>query len=164
MGIVAFWIQGYTTLIPNPHVNNNLVRNILDKNWEYVGYDLSFRKFKTQVNVYLKNRRHALKLLIESGVGRLDDCGIDHWENIKCFITLKAKQNEVTKNCAMHAFVTTPSHFSHGGKVGATYRLVRSILHISNMFFQILDCWLIFMHFCNGSMTSLHWVICFLGL
>jgi hypothetical protein len=42
-----------------------------------VSYDLSYREFKAQVNVYLKNKRHVPKLLIEVGESRLDDCLIE---------------------------------------------------------------------------------------
>ncbi len=34
-----------------PHMSMNSVNNRLDENWEYVGYDLSYREFKAQVNV-----------------------------------------------------------------------------------------------------------------
>jgi hypothetical protein len=37
-----------------PHVLINLVKNILNENWEYIGYDLSYREFKAQVNIYVK--------------------------------------------------------------------------------------------------------------
>jgi hypothetical protein len=39
-----------------PHILMNLVKNRLEDNWEYVGYDLSSYEFKAQVNVYLKNK------------------------------------------------------------------------------------------------------------
>jgi hypothetical protein len=49
-----------------PRVLMNSMKNKLEDNWEYVKYDLSFHEFKAQVNVYLKNRQHSLKLFIES--------------------------------------------------------------------------------------------------
>jgi hypothetical protein len=64
---------------------------LLEKNWEYVGHDLSYKEFKAQVNVYLKNRRHVLKLLIEANVARPKDCTDDQWESMKCLIALEAK-------------------------------------------------------------------------
>jgi hypothetical protein len=65
----------------------------------------------------LKNRRHALKLLIEARGMRLDDCTKDHWDNMKRLIASKAKQNEVVNNCAMRMLVSTPSHSSYGGEI-----------------------------------------------
>jgi len=50
-------------------------QNRLDKNWEYVGYDLSF---KAQMNIYLKNRQHALIVLIDAGGMKSNDCVEDH--------------------------------------------------------------------------------------
>jgi hypothetical protein len=38
-----------------PHILMNTMKNRLEENWEYVGYDLSYYEFKAQVNVYLKN-------------------------------------------------------------------------------------------------------------
>jgi hypothetical protein len=113
----------------------------------------------------LKNRRHVFKAInFESSVGKLDDYVIKHWENVKHLIASEVKQDEAAKNRAMWALVTTPSHYNYDGEVGVAYKLVKSILHIPNMFLHILGCWLIFMHFCDGIVTSLHWVICFLGL
>jgi hypothetical protein len=77
------------------------------------------------VNVYLKNRHYALKLLIEANVARPKDCIDDHWESMKHFITLKAKQGKATRYHAMQAKVNTPSHFGHGKKVGTIGRLVK---------------------------------------
>jgi hypothetical protein len=39
-----------------PHVLMNIVKNRLEDQWEYVGYDLSYQEFKAQMNVYLNNR------------------------------------------------------------------------------------------------------------
>jgi hypothetical protein len=72
----------------------NLVRSRLDANWEYVGYDLSYPEFKAQVNLYVKNRRHALKILIESSGNRHNDCVVKHWESMIHLITFEAKQNK----------------------------------------------------------------------
>ncbi len=87
---------------------------------------MSYPEFKAQVNLYVKNRRHALKILIESSGNRPNDCAIKHWENMIHLITFEAKQNKAASNCAMRAFVNAPSHSSHGGKVGAVGRLVSS--------------------------------------
>jgi hypothetical protein len=103
-----------------PHVLMNTVKSRLEDQWEYVGYDLSYREFKAQVNVYLKNKQHSLKLFIEVGEPRLRDCSEDHWENMKHLIALEVKQGEATKYRAMQALVATPNHFGHGGKVGVT--------------------------------------------
>jgi hypothetical protein len=55
----------------DPSINNinaqplalmNQKKARFEENWEYVGYDLSYKKFKAQMNVFLKNRKHALKL------------------------------------------------------------------------------------------------------
>jgi len=54
----------------------NEVKSKLEENWEYVSYDLSYREFKAQVNVYFKNKKYVLKFTIE--VGRHDDCPIEH--------------------------------------------------------------------------------------
>jgi hypothetical protein len=62
-----------------------------------------------QVNVYLKNRHHVRKLLIEANVASLRDCTYDHWENMKHLI--EAKQGEVARYRAMQAKVNIPSHF-----------------------------------------------------
>ncbi len=66
----------------------------------------------------MKNRRHALKNLIESCGDRPDDCVVENWESMICLITSTTKQNEVAKNYAMHALIIAPSHFSCGGEVG----------------------------------------------
>ncbi len=98
---------------------------MLENNWEYVGHDLSYKEFKAQVNVYLKNRCHALKLLIETNVARPGDCTKIHWENMKRLIVLKAKQREVIRFCAMRTKVNIPSHFGHGKNVGTTCKLIK---------------------------------------
>jgi hypothetical protein len=38
-----------------PHVLMNTMKSKLEDQWEYVGYDLSYREFKAQKNVYLNN-------------------------------------------------------------------------------------------------------------
>jgi hypothetical protein len=50
--------------------------------------------------MYLNNRWHALKLLIEAIAPRLKDYTKDHWESMKCFIASDIKQ-KVVKNHAM---------------------------------------------------------------
>ncbi len=72
----------------------------------------------------MKNKRHALKILIESCRNRHDDYVVEHWENMIRLIASKAKQNKVARNRAMQAFITAPSQFSSGGKVGVARRLV----------------------------------------
>jgi hypothetical protein len=79
--------------------------------------------------MFLKNRRHGLKLLIEASVARPNNCAKKHWENMKHFIASDAKQGEVAKNHAMRAHVKTPSHSCHGGKVGTISKFVSSYLH-----------------------------------
>jgi hypothetical protein len=64
----------------------NEVLHRQEEDWEYVGHDLSYKEFKAQVNVYLKNRRHALKLLIKVNLARPKDYTYDHWENMKRLI------------------------------------------------------------------------------
>ncbi len=61
-----------------PHALMNEVKNRLDENWEYVRYDLSYKEFKAQMNVYLKNRQCALILLIDVGGMRPNDYAEDH--------------------------------------------------------------------------------------
>jgi len=39
-----------------PHALMNTVKTRLEDQWEYVGYELFYREFKAQMNVYLKNR------------------------------------------------------------------------------------------------------------
>ncbi len=78
---------GIDNINAQPHHMMNEVFHRLEENWEYVGHDLSYKEFKAQVNVYLKNRRHALKLLIEANATRPRDCTNDHWENMKHLIT-----------------------------------------------------------------------------
>jgi hypothetical protein len=80
-------LRGYCSVLdpiidninPQPHALMNQILNRLVENWEYVGYELSYREFKAQVNVYLKNRQHGLKFLIESSAARPDDCVEEHW-------------------------------------------------------------------------------------
>lgn len=86
---------------------------------------MSYKEFKAQMNVYLKNRQHALILLIDAGGMRSNDCVEDHWEKLKRLIALEAKQGESTNDWAMRAIVNTPSHYSCGEEVGATGILVR---------------------------------------
>ncbi len=149
-------LRGYCSCL-DPSIDNinaqpralmNQVRNRLEENWEYVGNDLSYREFKAQVNVFLKNRRHGLKLLIEAGGARPNDCAEEHWENMKRLITSEAKRGEAARNRAMRARVNTlrrsgrcgevgsnhamktrdnaSSHSGHGGEVGAAGRLESS--------------------------------------
>ncbi len=110
---------------PQPHALMNQVKAILDKSWEYVGYEPSYKEVKAQVNVYLKNRRHALKNLIEASALRPDDCPEDHWDNLKHLVTSEAKQEETIKSYAMRAHMNTLSHFGHGGELGIARKLVR---------------------------------------
>jgi hypothetical protein len=57
------------------------------------------------VNVFLKNRRYALKNIIKGGGSRLVDCQKEHWEILKRFMALIVKQEKVVKNCGMKAHV-----------------------------------------------------------
>jgi hypothetical protein len=75
----------------------NEVLHKLEKNLEYVGHDLSYKEFKAQMNIYLKNRCHALKLLIETDATRPRDCTNDHWESMQRLIASEAKQGEVAR-------------------------------------------------------------------
>ncbi len=95
------------------------------ENWEYIGYDLSYKEFKAHVNVFLKNRRHALKTLIEGGASRPKDYQKEHWESLKHLIASKTKHEEATNNHAMKARVMIPSHFGRGGELGVARKLVR---------------------------------------
>jgi hypothetical protein len=110
-----------------PHVLMNTLKSRLEDQWEYVDYDLSYQNFKAQVNVYLKNRQHSLKLFIEAGESRPKNCNEEHWESMKCLVASEAKQGEVAKYCAMHALVATPSHYGCRGEVGIVGRLVSLI-------------------------------------
>jgi hypothetical protein len=56
----------------------NEVKGRLDDNREYIGYDLAYKEFKVQVNVYLKNKQHSLKLLLELGGARPSDYLEEH--------------------------------------------------------------------------------------
>jgi hypothetical protein len=107
-----------------PHALMNIVKGKLEDQWEYVGYDLSYREFKAQVIIYLKNRRHSLKLLIEACESKHGDCSEKHWESMKCLVASEAKQGEVTKYHVMWALVAIPSHFGRGGEVGVARKLV----------------------------------------
>jgi hypothetical protein len=69
-----------------PHALMNWVLSRSAENWEYVGYNLSYKEFKAQVNVFLKNRRHGLKLLVKVGVTRPNDCVEEQWESMKHLI------------------------------------------------------------------------------
>jgi hypothetical protein len=114
-----------------PHEKLNQVKSRLEENWEYVGYDLSYQDFKTQVNAYLTNKWHFLKVLIEANAPQPVDCNEEHWENMKHFIAFEAKQDKATKNHAKWALVHTPSHSSSGGELGVLGRLVRQLAKIS---------------------------------
>jgi hypothetical protein len=103
----------------------NEVKNRLNENCEYVGYELSYQKFKTQVNGFFKNKRDVLELFVEANAGRPYDCPIKHWEGLKHLIA-SSKQGEATRNHVMRVLVTTPSHYGHGGKVGVVRRMVSS--------------------------------------
>ncbi len=79
--------------ILNPNINNinallhalmNQILNKLAENWEYV--DLSYKESKAHMNVYLKNKRHGLKLLIEASAPRPNECVEEHWEGMKHII------------------------------------------------------------------------------
>jgi hypothetical protein len=98
------------------------------------------------MNVYLKNKKHVLKLLIMVGVARLNNCPIKHWEGMKHLVALEAKQGEVARNCAMRVLVTTLSHNGNGGEVGVARRLVSSyFFHCFQQFSNVqLSFWIIF--------------------
>lgn len=92
-------LHGYASIL-HPNIDNmnaqpralmNPMKNRLEENQEYVGYDLPYREFKAQVNVFLKNRSHALKLLIEACVVRPDDYVEEHWKCLKLLIASKVK-------------------------------------------------------------------------
>jgi hypothetical protein len=79
-------LHGYY-LVLDPSINNinaqphhliNEMKFRLEENWEYVGYDLSYREFKAHLNVFLKNRRHGLKLLIETNALKPIDYVVEH--------------------------------------------------------------------------------------
>jgi hypothetical protein len=118
----------------------NELKTKLKENWEYVGYDLHYWKFKAQANVYLKNKWHALKLLTEASEPRLDECVEEHWENMKRIISSKAKQSEISRNRAMQALFSTPSHSSCGGEVGIVGRLVRKWVQSWTVFIYSNKC------------------------
>jgi hypothetical protein len=67
-------LHGYCSILDSsidhinaqPHAKMNEMKNKLDENCEYVWYELSYQKFKAQVNVFFKNKRDVLELLIES--------------------------------------------------------------------------------------------------
>ncbi len=107
-----------------PHALMNTVKTRLEDQWEYVGYELFYREFKAQMNVYLKNRWHSLKIFIEACEPRHKDCSEEHWESMKCLVTSKAKQGEAAKYHAMWALLATLSHSNQGGEVGAARKLV----------------------------------------
>ncbi|KAH8949932.1 hypothetical protein BDL97_10G057800 [Sphagnum fallax] len=124
-------LRGYCSCL-DPSIDNinaqpralmNQVRNRLEENWEYVGNDLSYREFKAQVNVFLKNRRHGLKLLIEAGGARPNDCAEEHWENMKRLITSEAKRGEAARNRAMRARVNTLRRSGRCGEVGSNHAM-----------------------------------------
>jgi hypothetical protein len=104
------------------------------------------------VNVYLKNRRHAFKLLIEVGEARLDDCAKEHWENMKHLVALEAKQGEASQNCAIHKLVTTPSHYGHSGEVGVTQRLVKMSINPTSKLVSSIH-----IHLCCLNLVVCHW-------
>jgi hypothetical protein len=74
--------------------------------------------------VYLKNKRHGLKLLIEASAPRPNECAEEHWEGMKHLIASKVKQEKTIKYCAMKAHVSTPIHYKCGGKVDVVGKLV----------------------------------------
>jgi hypothetical protein len=70
-----------------PYALMNEVKGRLDDNSEYISYDLAYREFKASLNVYLKNKQHSLKLLLESEGARPSNCPKEHLENMRRFIT-----------------------------------------------------------------------------
>jgi hypothetical protein len=74
------------------------------------------------MNVFLKNRRYALKNIIKGGASRLEDYQEEHWENLKCFIASKVKQEEVAKNRGMRAHVMIHHHVAKVVEATAKYR------------------------------------------
>jgi len=108
-----------------PHALMNEVKTMFERNWEYLGYDLSYKKFKAQVFVYLKNRQNAQKLFNDEGEPRPNDYIEKHWENMKHLITFESKQGEVVIDHAMQTLVSTPSHYGCGRDVGGKSILVR---------------------------------------
>jgi len=98
------------------------------------------------VNVYLKNKKHVLKLLIKVGVARLNNCPIKHSEGMKHLIALEAKQGEITRNCAMRALVTT------------NFPMFNQVFGLFSTFFRIScvkKCQLIHYSFLDVHVTSL---------
>ncbi len=87
-------LRDYCSIL-DPNIDNinaqlyalmNQILNKLVENWEYVGYDLSYKESKAHMNVYLKNKRHGLKLLIDASAPRPNECVEEHWEGMKHII------------------------------------------------------------------------------
>jgi hypothetical protein len=110
------------------YVFTNQVLSRLVKNSDYVGYDLSYWEFKAIVNVFLKNRKHGLKLLIEVSEARPNVCLREHWENMVNALLLQM-QNKVRQLRIMPLRVQIRGHSCHGGEVGIVGKLVSSYLH-----------------------------------
>jgi hypothetical protein len=56
------------------------MKSRLKENWEYVGYDF-YWEFKAYLNVFLKNRKHGLKLFIETNTLRPTNYVVEHWKD-----------------------------------------------------------------------------------
>ncbi len=60
--------------------------DIMVKSWEYVDYPLLNKAFKIYLKTNLKNKRHNLKVWIESKKKCPKTCTSTQWENMKAMI------------------------------------------------------------------------------
>ncbi len=67
----------------HPLIIVTTIWDIMAEFWEYINYLLSDKAFKIYLKMSLKNKRHNLKVWIESRKVRPKTCTPTHWENMK---------------------------------------------------------------------------------
>ncbi len=77
-------------------------------------YPLLNKAFKIYLKISLKNKRHNLKVWIESGKEHPKTSTPTHWKNMKAMIRDPYKVDEVARLKVVRRCQQNPSHSRHG--------------------------------------------------
>jgi hypothetical protein len=97
----------------HPLIAVTTIWDIMAKSWEYIDYPLSDKAFKIYLKTSLKNKRHNLKVWIESRKKYPKTCTPTHWENMKGMICNLSKVEEATQLKVTRGCEQNPSCLGH---------------------------------------------------
>jgi hypothetical protein len=97
----------------HPLVAFTTIWDIMAKSWRYIDYPLSNKAFKIYLKTILNNKRHSLKVWIESRKKRPKTCTPTHWENMKAMIHDLFKVEEATRLKVSRRCEQNPSCLGH---------------------------------------------------